>query len=233
MAQFILDMGDHHKLFDRLPEIAQGFIEAACFCGISDENGCDFQPSLDDLTPETIARLAGAAINFGRDNADALKTATEYNPDYDMLQAGRDLWFSRNGYGTGFLDRDLGDEAGKLDALALLIGTVDLYGKPGSVIVYGAYTKSFEESDLKPELPDVGGKFGAQMGRAVYRDDDDSPVLARRVTIDEHGYDAGGAYWGIGENLWKIHTAKDHGALAYIRAKTSTAAISKYCNGER
>lgn len=57
-----------------------------------------------------------------------------------------------------------------------------------------------------PELPRVGGRYGAPMGRRSDAPCDMAPPATpfdvRRVTLDSGGYDAGGAYWGTGEPLY-------------------------------
>lgn len=47
-------------------------------------------------------------------------------------------------------------------------------------------------------------------------------LTVRRVYIDAQGYDAGGAYWGLGPKLWVA--LDDDGATAYFRAPTLAAA---------
>ena len=50
--------------------------------------------------------------------------------DFDREQAGRDLWYTRNGHGVGFWDRDddvYGPHADALCEVARAMGSVDLY----------------------------------------------------------------------------------------------------------
>lgn len=55
-------------------------------------------------------------------------------------------------------------------------------------------------------LPKVGSMYGAPMGRGNIMPDGDGPHRATlgRVRLDAGGYDAGGAYWGIGAPLWRV-----------------------------
>ena len=57
-----------------------------------------------DLAPGALARIIADCEAFQRDNAATLEEA--YTRDYDAAQAGRDYWFTRNGHGVGFWDRD-------------------------------------------------------------------------------------------------------------------------------
>jgi hypothetical protein len=45
--------------------------------------------------------------------------------DYDAKAAGRDFWYTRNGHGVGFWDRDLGDIGDKLSDIARKFGEVN------------------------------------------------------------------------------------------------------------
>lgn len=56
------------------------------------------------------------------------------------------------------------------------------------------------------KLEEVGGRYGAPMGRpgAHPGDDPHCRLYVGRVRLDRGGYDSGGAYWGLGEPLWYI-----------------------------
>lgn len=45
--------------------------------------------------------------------------------NYDAKAAGRDFWFTRNGHGVGFWDRDLGDIGDQLSEIAREFGEVN------------------------------------------------------------------------------------------------------------
>lgn len=61
-------------------------------------------------------------------------------------------------------------------------------------------------------------KFGAPMGRSnkgtmkYCKDSDtdipdtDKKVFKQRVNLNSGGYDKGGAYWGLGSELWVMYT---------------------------
>lgn len=58
---------------------------------------------------------------------------------YDAKRAGNDFWYDRNGHGTGFEDRDLGELGDKLTAIAQPFGQVctDFIADPESPTGYG------------------------------------------------------------------------------------------------
>ena len=78
-----------------------------------------------------------------------------------------------------------------------------------------------------PDLTQVGGRYGAPMGRAAYHAEPGEQITARRITLDPGGYDAGGAYWGLGAPLWRV-MGQDGATLAHIRADTRQAALAAY-----
>lgn len=56
-----------------------------------------------------------------------LKAAMLSGVDYDHTQAGRDLWFSRQGHGVGFWDRGLGPIGDSLHEVAQTFGSKGLF----------------------------------------------------------------------------------------------------------
>jgi hypothetical protein len=70
-----------------------------------------------------LAEIAADCTVFQDRCANALANL----PDgYDLGAAGRDFWFTRNGYGVGFLSRDV-TLPDVLDATARTFRNVDLY----------------------------------------------------------------------------------------------------------
>lgn len=69
----------------------------------------------------------------------------------------------------------------------------------------------------------VSSPYGAPMGR-VERGPASGKVYLARVRIDSGGYDPGGAYWGIGMNLY---CAWNDDCEVYFRAPTREAAKAK------
>ncbi len=102
----------------------QGYVEALFFTESShcvmaidwpkdgDADGLDGEIPADigfcELAPCAIASIMNDCAQFQLDNAALLEQAAE-SDGYDMVQAGRDYWFTRNGHGVGFWDRGLGE----------------------------------------------------------------------------------------------------------------------------
>lgn len=57
-----------------------------------------------DMAPEALAEAIEDCATFQREAAALLSEA--YDRDYDAAQAGRDYWFTRNGHGVGYWDRE-------------------------------------------------------------------------------------------------------------------------------
>ena len=73
-----------------------------------------------------------------------------------------------------------------------------------------------------PAAP-VSCKHGAPMGRPSRNQDCVGRVTLRKIPLDSGGYDAGGAYWGIGSPLY--WACDESGALdRYFRAANREAA---------
>ena len=113
--------------FSDLDAFTQGYIEALFFteCEIgtdADSHEPETQSALhgecgfSDLAPEALAAIVAQCAAFQRDSAPLLEEA--FARDYDSAQAGRDFWFTRNGHGVGFWDReDLGPDSDEYEAL--------------------------------------------------------------------------------------------------------------------
>lgn len=87
----------------------------------TDDDGNPLDDSFDvsDISDDTKTRLAEDVLDFLTANADDLA-------QLDPGAAGHDFWLSRNGHGTGFWDRGLGDLGDRLHAAAKVYGSVDL-----------------------------------------------------------------------------------------------------------
>lgn len=269
MPEFILEKGgiDDHVTFDALPDLAQGYIEAAFFTGVegavpvaapepvSHSSGVELPSEFEswedieglglaNLTAESLRNMVADCVRFQIANADALARVCS-GDSYDLEAAGRDYWFTRNGHGVGFWDRGLGDDGDLLTAAceykesslwAEWIGEGP--AEPDDSDGWQVQTEQNSEplSDAEqlaflaygqdgPALSQVGNRGGAPMGRAVYYDKPGEPVTARKVTLDSGGYDAGGAYFGIGEPVYRI-IGGDGLALRYMRAQNKAAALN-------
>ena len=71
----------------------------------------------------------------------------------------------------------------------------------------------------------VSGKYGAPMGRYTgpdFLDVDAGRIYLREIRLDSGGYDAGGAYWGLGAALWEALDQDGNGRI--FRARDRAAA---------
>lgn len=112
----------------------------------SDESGgspLDENYSIEDIAPESIARIIEDCKDFQESNAELLAQAYElynWHPDAPTPEcsAGHDFWLTRNHHGAGFWDRGFPGELGQaLTISAHSYGSYDLYvGDDG--MIYGA-----------------------------------------------------------------------------------------------
>lgn len=186
---------------------------------------------LDHLTPAARALIEAESVRFYLDHLDAIREAVAHggdSGDYDHTQAGRDFWFTGTGCGIGYGDRGLGVAGEKLESAARYRCEDLLFAEPGP----GADLAALKGSDTSAAVIDsccspapltdaerarlaavrgfapvaplapVSGRYGAPSGRSG-----DNLAGLRAVvvpvTLDAGGYDAGGAYWGHGETLWR------------------------------
>ena len=120
MPEFIVDMGSPEgaKLYQQCDAFTQGYIEAMFFTSTGDmddgSNGDLESATVAELAPETWDKICAQCATFQEDNAAlieqvyGLQGKGERAP-YDAQRAGNDYWYTRNGHGTGFWDRGLGD----------------------------------------------------------------------------------------------------------------------------
>jgi hypothetical protein len=134
MPEFIMDSdGEVNGLtFEDCTPIFQGYIEAMLFTetctGISmveweepenqeavKEGQADGSIPTDsgfgDIHPDTLERMQLDCFNFEVKARPLLEEA--YARGYEPVQAGRDFWFTRNGHGAGFWDRDVLSSTGE------------------------------------------------------------------------------------------------------------------------
>jgi hypothetical protein len=118
-----------------LDPLTRAYLECALWSSTdeSDESGgesLDKNYTLDDFAPEALERAIADCRAFQEANADDI-----YNADYapgsgewsNAERAGRDFWLTRNGYGSGFWVRDLGEIGERLDKAATAAGPCDAY----------------------------------------------------------------------------------------------------------
>jgi len=109
MPKFEMPLGQQ-QTWQALDEFTQGYWEAAFF---TDEvPGLTFA----DVSKEAYDRALSDCLGFQTENVALLDRAYACD-DYGPTQAGRDFWFTRNGHGVGFWDREtlgpLGNELSK------------------------------------------------------------------------------------------------------------------------
>lgn len=131
MPAFVMPLGDQ-QTWQCLDAFTQGYWEAAFFCECHSDNpeleGAPFA----DVAKESWTRALADCLKFQAVNAPLLAQAYAEH-DYSPEQAGRDYWFTRNGHGCGFWDRDLGTIGDALSD-ACRYQSVDLYrGDDGRV----------------------------------------------------------------------------------------------------
>lgn len=138
MPQFVLEGRDHAAKQESA--FVLGFIEAMFFtesspvfdseewfsdeCRASQKEGqsdgtLPGDSGYTDIHPDSLSNIRSFCEAFQAHAADLLQLA--YERDYDECQAGRDLWYTSQGHGVGFWDRDpLSDDnlGEKLSALA-------------------------------------------------------------------------------------------------------------------
>lgn len=135
MAEFILDHGTYEasQAFKALDSFTQGYFEAMFFTECHSDNPELDEAAFSDLVPDTLAAIIEECRDFQKLAAADLEKAYDYAPaHYDAERAGNDFWYTRNGHGTGFWDRGLGDlrtetVGGRLSRDAKSFSSRDLY----------------------------------------------------------------------------------------------------------
>ena len=92
---------------------------------------------LSDIAGKTYTRMRHEAEDFVFYNIDDLNLLLAQG--FDEETAGACFWLNRNGHGTGFWDRNLGELGERLDKASELAGEVSLYvGDDGKIYQMGA-----------------------------------------------------------------------------------------------
>lgn len=108
MPEFILEHGTPSAAakFNALDDFTRGYIEAMFFTNASSPDDGDLSTAtVADLAAETWNRIEKDCAAFQEANASLLAQAYGRD-DYSPEQAGRDYWFTRNGHGVGYWDRE-------------------------------------------------------------------------------------------------------------------------------
>lgn len=86
-----------------------------------------------DIAVATLQEAKRECEDFQEAQRELLEQAYQ-TPGYDEESAGHDFWLTRNGHGTGFWDRGLGEVGDKLSEVCKPYGSVDLYvGDDGKI----------------------------------------------------------------------------------------------------
>ena len=129
------------------------FTEAYLVAALWSSNDDDGEPldnnySLSNIDVRTLTNVAIECEKFQLDNFPLLEQAYK-KPGYTDEQAGHDFWLTRNGHGTGFWDRDLGDVGDLLTKKCKEQGSSDCYvGDDGQI--YLTYNTPQKKNKIKP-----------------------------------------------------------------------------------
>jgi hypothetical protein len=131
MPEFILDYGtpEAARVYNGLDEFTQGYIEAMFFTECTSDREELADASFAELAPDALKRIIEDCNDFQTSFRADLDEATDNGRinGYDMQRAGNDFWYTRNGHGTGFWDRDLGDIGKRLTEMSKPYSSCDLY----------------------------------------------------------------------------------------------------------
>lgn len=98
---------------NHLDAFVRGYLTCALSTGTDESSDCGGDPldmhyDISDFAPEAVAKAVEECAEFRAANEHLLDRAG------DDDQNGIDLWFSRNGHGAGYFDRDFSEGIGDL-----------------------------------------------------------------------------------------------------------------------
>jgi hypothetical protein len=109
-----------------LSTFARAYIECALWSSTDDnDEPLDANYSIDDLAPETLAKMQADCEQFEKENAAAIAQYSEETDERDT-QIGHDFWLTRNRHGAGFWESD-SSQAQTLTDASHDFGSCDLY----------------------------------------------------------------------------------------------------------
>ncbi len=106
--------------------VLRGYLEAALWTD-SDEIG---GRSFGDFSGEALTQAKNDVKRFVNMTGDSIK-------GLESEQVGHDLWLTRNGHGSGFWDRDLGEIGDELTGISEKLGNTDLYVGDDGKLYFG------------------------------------------------------------------------------------------------
>lgn len=117
MPEYHLDVHGDYGTWKRLDAFTRGYIQAMFFtnCSCADDGELD-GATFEELAPQALATIITDCKAFQDANQADLDEACDNGRinGYDMERAGMDFWYTRNGHGCGFWDRDLGEVGDRL-----------------------------------------------------------------------------------------------------------------------
>lgn len=119
MPEFVLP-GRDEPAFQEQDDFTKGYIEAMFFTSTGSVDDGDLKDaSVLDLSKEAWERIQVDCKAFQQVAGETLVEALDNGRinGYDARRAGNDFWYTRNGHGTGFWDRDLAEVGADLAAL--------------------------------------------------------------------------------------------------------------------
>lgn len=125
----------------------RGYIAAMIFVGLDE----DASQNEDDFSEELKSQTENDCEKFFAQNEKTLMRAVS-TIGYDFENAGMDYFYTRNGHGVGFWDRNLGETGIVLSKASKAAGEHNIYvGDDGAI--YGLKTKllATEESSMEEE----------------------------------------------------------------------------------
>lgn len=110
-----------------LNPFALGYVDCALWASPDVDSGepLDATYSTSDIDGDALTKMAAVCGAFEAGHAADLDAAEAQGRDRSCL--GHDLFLSRNGHGTGFWDRGLGDVGDRLHTAAERMGESGLY----------------------------------------------------------------------------------------------------------
>ena len=118
MPEFQMPLGDKIDDFNSLDPFVQGYIEAMFFTNTGTADDEDLEDvSFADLSPCAVDTIKSECKYWVMKHAQLLAAAYK-REGCDEDAAGRDYWYTRNGHGVGYWDREALDADGLGDKLA-------------------------------------------------------------------------------------------------------------------
>lgn len=124
-------------------DFTKGYLEALFWIGILDdekfenysvESGTGL--TLADVDPKALEEIISDCADFQSANAEQLDKYEDIS-GHDLSYAGHDFFLTRNGHGTGFWNRGIGEIGEALTKAAEVYGTQGLYlGDDGKLYIH-------------------------------------------------------------------------------------------------